>query len=51
MNTLPHILFKISMESILRKVQKDSIGLKIGEQNMVMAEYADDIIIMSKTEN
>jgi len=32
-------------------MQKDSIGLKIVEQNMVMAEYTDDIIIMSKTED
>lgn len=36
---------------MVKKVQEDSIGLKIGEQNVVIAVYADNIIIMGETED
>lgn len=50
-DALSPILFNIAMQSVIRKVQKDSIGLKIENQNMVIAAYADDIIIMGETED
>jgi sorting nexin-29 len=50
-DALSPILFNIAMESMVKKVQEDSIGLKIGEQNVVMAAYADNIIIMGETED
>jgi len=36
---------------VVKKVQENSIGLKIGEQNVVIAAYVDDIIIMGETED
>jgi len=50
-NTLSPILFNIALESVVRKVQKDSISLRIGEQNMVIVVYADNLIVMGETED
>jgi hypothetical protein len=50
-DALSPILFNIALESVVKKVQEDFIGLKIGEQNMVMTAYAGNIIIMSETED
>jgi len=43
-DALSFILFNVVLESIVRKVQKDSMGLNIGEWNVVMVVYADDNI-------
>lgn len=45
------IILNIALESVVRKILKDNIGLKIGEQNMVIAAYADNLIIMGETKN
>uniref|UniRef100_A0A2S2Q6N4 Retrovirus-related Pol polyprotein from type-2 retrotransposable element R2DM n=1 Tax=Sipha flava TaxID=143950 RepID=A0A2S2Q6N4_9HEMI len=50
-DALSPILYKIALESVVKKMQDDSIGLKIGEQNVVTAAYADDIIIIDETED
>lgn len=50
-DALSPILFNIALESVVRKVPKYYIDLKIGEQNMVIATYADDLIITGKTED
>jgi hypothetical protein len=48
-DALSPILF--NQESVVRKVQKDNIALKIGEQNMVIAPYPNDLIIIGETED
>lgn len=41
-DTLSSILFIITLESVVREIQKDYTGLKNEEKNMVMAVYADE---------
>jgi len=50
-DALSPILFNIALKSVVRKVQKDRIGLRIRKQNVVIIAYADDLIIMGETED
>lgn len=44
-------LFNIALESVVREVLDDVTGLNIGEGcQITLAAYADDIIIIGKTE-
>lgn len=51
-DALSPILFNIALESEVKKVQKDSIGLIIRGQNILIVEqYVDYLIIMGETED
>lgn len=41
-DVLSSIHFNIALQSLVRKIQKYSEGLKTGGKTMVMAAYADD---------
>lgn len=37
-----NLLFNIALESVVRKVKKDNIGLRIREKNVLIKTFADE---------
>lgn len=50
-DVLSLIFFNIALKSVVRKLQKDYIGLKIGEKNMTMGGSIHRWIIKDEIEN
>jgi hypothetical protein len=42
------VLFNIVLENVVRKAALDKEGVKLGENNIELLAYADDIILMAE---